>query len=81
MGSYLKTLNRVRGESVRENVEGMVAGDLVRLKSGGPVMTVEGESGDGGIVCCWNTGITFQRENFRPELLKRYERVIRRWAS
>ena len=79
---YAKMLQRVRGESVRESGR-MEVGELVRLKSGGPVMVVQEEFGTDGLVhCIWTTREgTVQEMRFEPQLLKRYERTVRRWAS
>ena len=49
---------------------GLQAGQLVKLRSGGPRMVVEEVREDGTAVCCWNTGMVFQREPFRKEMLK-----------
>jgi len=57
---------------------GLQAGQLVRLRSGGPRMVVEGETEDGRLVCAWNTGMVFQREPFKREMLKSAARV---WGS
>lgn len=49
-----------------------VAGDQVRLKSGGPVMTVE-SSGPGTVTCTWfYDGMPVRtREVFMPETLEK----------
>lgn len=39
-------------------------GDLVRMKSGGPVMTYEGESQFSGGICSWFEGNKLTRETF-----------------
>lgn len=47
-------------------------GDLVRLKSGGPVMVFEGESGLlGDAVCCWFDGSKPMRGGFTFAALQR----------
>lgn len=79
--SYLKMLERARGESA--GYPGLLSvGELVRLKSGGPVMTVEGSTEGGNTMVVW-TGKDGRpnRDSFSPELLKRHESVIRKWAS
>lgn len=46
-------------------------GDLVRLKSGGPVMTVDGYApgSSGKLSCVWFEGSEHKRAAFRPEAL------------
>ncbi|AXI42835.1 YodC family protein [Sulfitobacter sp. SK011] len=45
-------------------------GDVVRLKSGGPVMTVEATVGDGAAICCWFThGLQRYNATFASETL------------
>jgi uncharacterized protein YodC (DUF2158 family) len=46
-------------------------GDLVQLKSGGPVMTYEGEGSWGDALCCWFDGGKRMREGFTYAALKR----------
>lgn len=48
-------------------------GDTVKLKSGGPTMTVEGESQFGGIVCTWFDGNEVKSRSFMPKSLKLVE--------
>lgn len=46
-------------------------GDLVRLKSGGPVMTVEMIQADGGVMVVWaDIEYVMQRDGFLPEMLE-----------
>lgn len=51
----------------------MTTGELVRLKSGGPVMTVEMIRPDGVIMVCWMVGKRLQRDGFLPEMLESVE--------
>ena len=48
-------------------------GDLVQLKSGGPVMTYEGEALYGDALCCWFDGGKRMREGFTFAALNRAE--------
>jgi uncharacterized protein YodC (DUF2158 family) len=77
--SYLKMMQKVRGDLHESGL--LQVGELVRLKSGGPVMTVEEMDGEGRIICVWTGVGGFSREAFKGELLKRYEGGLRRWAS
>jgi uncharacterized protein YodC (DUF2158 family) len=45
-------------------------GDLVRMKSGGPVMTYEGKSQFFGCICSWFEGNKMSRENFAAVTLE-----------
>jgi len=65
-------LQQARGDLERIPVD---VGELVRLKGGGPVMTVEEELPDGRVVCVWNGGMAVQREPFSTELLSRYRGI------
>ena len=58
-------------------------GDLVQLKSGGPVMTVEiidkdGMTGRDAVFCVWFEKVgnkqQVQRDGFSPVLLEKYQR-------
>lgn len=48
-------------------------GDLVELKSGGPIMTVNTVYGDGDIVCVWFAGEKQQKHTFAEGALKAAE--------
>ena len=53
------------------NEHDLKPGDLVQLKSGGPVMTYEGEGAMlGGALCVWFAGRVMQRERFDYAALK-----------
>lgn len=45
-------------------------GDVVRLKSGGPAMTVNEKAQAGGLVCVWFAGDDVRHHTFRPEALQ-----------
>ena len=46
-------------------------GDVVRLKSGGPIMTVGKVSSDGEVICAWfNHAEDVKREVFHQDLLE-----------
>jgi uncharacterized protein YodC (DUF2158 family) len=46
-------------------------GDTVRLRSGGPVMTInEKAQGGAGLVCVWFDGNDVKHHSFRPEALE-----------
>jgi uncharacterized protein YodC (DUF2158 family) len=79
--SYLKMMQKVRGESLRESGV-MGVGELVRLKSGGPVMVVEQVREDGSVGVTWmdKEGVA-HANGYAVELLERYEGGLRRWAS
>lgn len=47
--------------------DGFAVGDLVKLKSGGPLMTVE-EGGE-SIGCTWFEGDKLQKGSFKPNCL------------
>ena len=49
------------------------AGDVVKLRSGGPKMTVNGQSSDGSIICIWFEGHNPKRDVFAAESLKKVE--------
>ena len=51
----------------------LMPGDLVQLKSGGPVMTYEGEGSWVDAICCWFDGSKRMREGFTFAALKRAE--------
>jgi uncharacterized protein YodC (DUF2158 family) len=44
-------------------------GDTVRLKSGGPVMTINEKGPAGVLVCIWFCGADVKHHAFRPEAL------------
>ena len=46
-------------------------GDVVRLKSGGPKMTVRGVASGGAINCEWFAKEAVRKESFAPEMLER----------
>jgi|ERR1051325_11402697 uncharacterized protein YodC (DUF2158 family) len=54
-------------------METLKLGDTVRLKSGGPVMTLGPEMDTGGFLCSWFDGATLQRGNFYLEQLEKAE--------
>ena len=54
-------------------MENLKIGDTVRLKSGGPVMTLGPELASGGWVCNWFEGHTAKRENYYLEQLEKAE--------
>jgi uncharacterized protein YodC (DUF2158 family) len=45
-------------------------GDLVRLKSGGPTMTVDDTDKFGDIECVWFAGKKLERDRFAPGTLE-----------
>jgi len=47
-------------------------GDVVILKSGGPLMTIEGEKGKLGYPCRWFEGNDPKRGFFPPETIEKY---------
>jgi len=48
--------------------QGFKTGDLVKLKSGGPVMTVKFAE-DQKVWCVWFQGEKYSGEEFRPDML------------
>jgi uncharacterized protein YodC (DUF2158 family) len=48
-------------------------GDLVKLKSGGPVMTVDTLSHDGKVYCVWYQHDGYLGREFQAETLERYD--------
>ena len=54
--------------------EDFTDGDLVRLKSGGPIMTLEGEASDGEAICAWFDGQKRHREMFAYTSLEKTEK-------
>ncbi|MGL5646545.1 MAG: YodC family protein [Clostridium sp.] len=48
----------------------MQIGSVVRLKSGGPLMTIVGNGFDGGYTCRWFAGDEVKEGNFIPESLE-----------
>lgn len=53
--------------------ETFAVGDVVRLNSGGEIMTVENVDGD-DVSCVWFEGKRIQRESFAAGTLRKYVR-------
>ncbi|ASP40341.1 DUF2158 domain-containing protein [Bacterioplanes sanyensis] len=51
------------------------AGDLVQLKSGGPLMTVEAVVGNGQIACYWFDQATVKNYIFKDVTLEKHEKA------
>lgn len=49
------------------------AGDVVRLRSGGPKMTVSGFKASGTVICVWFEGSKKEVGLFKEEALKKEE--------
>ena len=45
------------------------SGDVVQLKSGGPVMTVYSEGRDDVLICVWFDGTERKQGGFKPAML------------
>jgi len=56
-------------------MEDFEIGDVVRLRSGGPKMTVHGLVSDGDVVCQWFEGNEVHEESFPKDALKKIELV------
>ena len=54
-------------------MDDLKVGDVVRLKSGGPKMTVEDIREGGDIYCCWFDDNAKKGDIFKREILKKTE--------
>lgn len=54
-------------------MENLKLGDTVQLKSGGPIMTVGGQTEGGSLICHWFAGSDLKHGTFRREQLKAAE--------
>lgn len=48
----------------------MNVGDTVRLKSGGPLMTVNEIAADGRVLCTWHNGTKYEYAGFEAAILE-----------
>jgi uncharacterized protein YodC (DUF2158 family) len=69
MLGYARVLNQTRGDLVERP---LFIGELVKLRSGGPVMVVEQVREDGTVAVTWmDRGGVAHANAYQPELLKR----------
>jgi len=55
------------------------AGDLVSLKSGGPIMTVDSvERGFGSVVCVWFAGAKRESAHFKTDSIEAAEKPVKK---
>lgn len=47
----------------------LMTGNIVKLKSGGELMTVDSVNSDGSVDCVWFEGKEFKSQNFLSEML------------
>lgn len=72
MLGYARILNQSRGDLYENPLQG---GELVKLKSGGPVMTVTENQGEGMIAAMWADKVGQMHNAIFPEqLLQRAKR-------
>lgn len=77
MLGYARILHQVRGEDLIDERD-LGIGDLVRLRSGGLVMVVEGKAESGSPMCVWaDKGGEVHRDSFDAVLLVGVRR--RKW--
>jgi uncharacterized protein YodC (DUF2158 family) len=50
--------------------DGFSVGETVRLRSGGPLMTINEKAQGGGLLCVWFAGSEVKHHTFKPEALE-----------
>ena len=67
--AYREYGDRLAAAQLERDLIRFADGDVVQLKSGGPLMTVQNDRADGYVHCYWFDGVTLLSEVFKPAAL------------